>query len=104
MLDGSKQETPRNSTQDEELGPAAGLYDLAVKTRNLENEIQDMLDRLGLLAKAEAERVFAGFAEAPLDPKGLQRLKSVLRALFGSREAERKLELFFKLQAERNVL
>lgn len=77
---------------------------MVVKHKHLENEIKDILDQISLLVKNETDRVFDFFSETVLDENHLQKLKNILKSLFGTKESEKKLELFLKFSNENKVL
>ena len=62
-----------------------------------------MVDYVNDLMKNETDRVFMIYFEIAHEEKNLVKFKNILKALFGLKEAEKKLETFFKLLNDNNV-
>lgn len=76
--------------------PSETLYGFLSKNRDYEKEIKNLLEEINNLMEKETNRIYSIYSTMTLDEKTVQKLKNILKSLFGSKESEKKYEAFLK--------
>lgn len=88
------------SDHDHEIGnenePSETLYGFLSKNRDYEKEIKNLLEEINNLMEKETNRIYSIYSTMTLDEKTVQKLKNILKSLFGLKESEKKYEAFLK--------